>query len=124
MGALHSGSLTTDRRIGWPATDAAGQSRPCTAAACGLYGAITHPATNRRCCWQLRAGIMSNPVQHAMAGRDGRLAVPAAQGGHRGDGRAWTAVFTNPPPTDAAEDWIDPGAMDGKGFYRVKAERK
>jgi hypothetical protein len=39
-------------------------------------------------------------------------------------GERWTAVFTNEPPTDPTDDWVDPAATDGKGFYRVGAERK
>jgi len=39
-------------------------------------------------------------------------------------GGPWTAVFTNEPPTEAADEWGDHGATNGRGFYRVRAERK
>jgi hypothetical protein len=39
-------------------------------------------------------------------------------------GEPWTAVFTNEPPTERDIEVIDAGAGNGKGFYRVRAERK
>jgi hypothetical protein len=39
-------------------------------------------------------------------------------------GEPWTAVFTNPPPTAPTVELPVPGTADGKGFYRVRAERK
>ena len=39
-------------------------------------------------------------------------------------GEPWTAIFTNEPPTERDVEVIDAGVTNGRGFYRVGAERK
>ncbi len=40
-----------------------------------------------------------------------------------GEPAPWTAILTNPPPTERSESILDAGATGGTLFYRIKAER-
>ena len=76
------------------------------------YLAITNVTTTSgmvHICWQ--GGIES---WQYVEGSSNLLGSPAH----------WSAIYTNPPPTQPSENILDAGPVHGLFFYRIRAERQ